>query len=103
MAKNKTVSMRLTEKENELIKQRASAEGISLSRYMVHCATAERGLTAHDKQHLYGKVDGQRAYHIIVGFDPAYCFTAQERMALSYAIFTATDCCSTAVLFFVII
>ena len=53
MAKNKTVSMRLTEKENELIKQRASAEGISLSRYMVYCATAEHGLTAHDKQHLY--------------------------------------------------
>ena len=37
-------------------------------------------------QRLYGKVDGQRAYHIIVSFDPAYCFTADEGMRLAHAI-----------------
>ena len=39
-----------------------------------------------EAQSLYGKPDGQRAYHIIVGFDPMYCFTADEGMTLSYAI-----------------
>lgn len=53
MSKTKTVSMRLTEKENEMIKSRASEKGLSLSRYMVNCATAKGGFTTNDKQKIY--------------------------------------------------
>lgn len=53
MSKDRTVSMRLTENESEVIKKRAEEAGLSLSRYMVQAAVADEGLTAKKKQQIY--------------------------------------------------
>lgn len=53
MSKSKTISMQLTEAENEIIKKKANHAGTSLSRFMVNAAIADNELTATTKQQFY--------------------------------------------------
>ncbi len=53
MSKTKTISMRLTEDENNIIKTKADKAGMSMSRFIVSSAISDNGLTAADKQRVY--------------------------------------------------
>ena len=53
MPKTKTISMRLTEDENDIIKTKADKVGMSMSRFIVSSAISNNGLTAADKQQIY--------------------------------------------------
>ncbi len=53
MSKTKTISMRLTEDENNIIKTKADKVGMSMSRFIVSSAISNDGLTVADKQWVY--------------------------------------------------
>lgn len=53
MPKTKTISMRLTEDENNIIKANADKAGMSMSRFIVSSAISNDGLTTADKQRIY--------------------------------------------------
>lgn len=53
MSKIKTISMRVTEDENNIIKTKADNAGMSQSRFIVNAAIADDGLTVADKQRIY--------------------------------------------------
>ncbi len=53
MSKTKTISMRLTEDENNIINTKADKVGMSISRFIVSSAVSNEGLTVADKQRVY--------------------------------------------------
>ena len=59
---SKIISIRVSEKEFELIKSRADQHGQNISRYMVECATGDHGITQSQKQDIYYRLAVIRDY-----------------------------------------
>lgn len=51
--KNKTLSIKLTEYELQLIKERAKSKGVNVSTFVRETALSDKGLTLTTKQSIY--------------------------------------------------
>lgn len=51
--KSKLITFRVSEKEYQLINQRASESNLSVSKYLLNSALADNGITSQQKQEIF--------------------------------------------------